>query len=324
MSDLVSIIVPVYKVEEFLLRRCIESLTAQSHGNIEIILIDDGSPDNSGNICDEYAAADNRIKVIHTENGGVSSARNKGLDISSGDFITFVDSDDYVTKDYVKNLYETLIKNSADCSICSLNTFSDISGAPESAVRYETKLFDLAEALDNMFYMKHIFDGADINAVAGTLYKRELIQGLRFNENVKIGEDFVFKFSAFVRASFICVHSLQDYCYYIHQNSAMRNGFDEKKINAIPEFEKLIEENSSADYIDGLISRLVNIAIVILFMVPTAKEYKSYRKIAEDFIKKYRKQVLNNPETRLKVKGALALSCIIGFNNLQRLFALIK
>ena len=105
----VSIIVPVYNVEKYV-ERCIESIIKQSYKNLEIILIDDGSKDNSGKICDEYAEKDNRIKVIHKKNGGLSDARNTGLNIADGEYICFIDSDDYIHKDLVKDNLEKLIQ----------------------------------------------------------------------------------------------------------------------------------------------------------------------------------------------------------------------
>ena len=101
--ELISIIVPVYKAEKHL-SECIDSIISQTYENFELILIDDGSPDNSGKICDEYAEKDKRIRAIHKENGGVSSARNTGLDNASGEYITFIDSDDFVDKQYLEKL----------------------------------------------------------------------------------------------------------------------------------------------------------------------------------------------------------------------------
>ena len=118
MDKLISVIVPVYNVEKYLCK-CIDSILAQSYTNLEIILVDDGSPDNSPAICDEYANKDSRIKVIHLENGGLSAARNAGLDIASGDFIGFIDSDDYISPEMYKKLYEAMKAADADISICN-------------------------------------------------------------------------------------------------------------------------------------------------------------------------------------------------------------
>lgn len=104
LQPLISVIVPCYNVEEYL-PKCIESILNQTYRNLEILLVDDGSPDNCGRICDEYAAKDSRIRIIHKKNGGLSDARNAALDVMTGEYVTFIDSDDYVSDDYVEYLY---------------------------------------------------------------------------------------------------------------------------------------------------------------------------------------------------------------------------
>ena len=123
-KPLISIIIPVYKVEKYL-ERCIKSVLDQTYKNLQIILVDDGSPDNCGNICDNYAKIDNRIEVIHKENGGLSDARNVGLKKARGKYIGFVDSDDYVSNEMFENMYNTLVNNNADISICNFYTVID-------------------------------------------------------------------------------------------------------------------------------------------------------------------------------------------------------
>lgn len=117
-KELVSIIVPVYKVEE-MLDRCMESILHQSYKNIEVILVDDGSPDRCPILCDEYSKKDKRVKVIHKENGGLSSARNEGLKKATGEYLCFIDSDDYVEKNYVEKLYNEISKNNLDFVVCN-------------------------------------------------------------------------------------------------------------------------------------------------------------------------------------------------------------
>ena len=116
MQPLISIIIPIYNVEQYL-RRCVDSVLQQTYTNLEIILVDDGSPDNCGRICDEYAQADSRVRVIHKTNGGLSSARNAGLDIMTGEYLMFVDSDDYLSLDCVEYLFEIIKRFSAQISI---------------------------------------------------------------------------------------------------------------------------------------------------------------------------------------------------------------
>ena len=113
VSPLISIIIPVYKVEPYL-RNCLDSIVNQTNRNLEIILVDDGSPDKSGDICDAYAAADERIIVIHQNNQGVSAARNAGLDIAKGDYILFVDSDDWIEQETCEAVLDLALKNNAD------------------------------------------------------------------------------------------------------------------------------------------------------------------------------------------------------------------
>ena len=116
MKQIISVIVPIYKVESYL-KKCVDSIINQTMTDLEIILVDDGSPDNCGKICDAYAEQDARIRVIHKENGGVSSARNAGLDICTGDYIGFVDGDDYIAPDMYKILREKITANKASIAI---------------------------------------------------------------------------------------------------------------------------------------------------------------------------------------------------------------
>ena len=118
MECLVSVIVPIYKVEQYL-AHCIKTILQQSYKNLEIILVDDGSPDNCGEMCDEFAMQDNRIKVIHKQNGGLSDARNAGIDVATGGYITFVDSDDYILPDMIESLMKVIVNANADIAQCN-------------------------------------------------------------------------------------------------------------------------------------------------------------------------------------------------------------
>lgn len=153
-NPLITVIIPCYKVEQYL-PKCINSVLTQTYTNLEIILVDDGSPDNCGNICDNYAQKDSRIKVIHKTNGGLSDARNKGIDIAHGEYITFIDSDDYVSNDYIEVLYNLLKENNAQMSICLPYCISEMN---ETIIRINNKnkkiIFNSEEALISMFYQK--------------------------------------------------------------------------------------------------------------------------------------------------------------------------
>ena len=124
MKPLISVIVPIYKVEKYL-AICVDSLLRQSYGNLEVILVDDGSPDECPAICDKYQNKDNRIKVIHKKNGGLSDARNVGLDIAQGEYVAFVDSDDFVDEDYIYKLYNALQQNGTSIAVCGIQIIDE-------------------------------------------------------------------------------------------------------------------------------------------------------------------------------------------------------
>ena len=139
IQPLISVIVPCYNVEEYL-PKCVESVLNQTYRNLEILLVDDGSPDRCGEICDGYATVDSRVKVIHKENGGLSDARNVALDVMKGEYVTFVDSDDYVAEDYVEYLYKLIEENGVKLSVSCYQEFKDgasveIRTCPVSAMR---------------------------------------------------------------------------------------------------------------------------------------------------------------------------------------------
>ncbi len=175
-SPKMSVIVPVYNVEKYL-PRCIDSILSQTFKDFELLLIDDGSPDNCGKICDEYAAKDRRVRVFHKPNGGVSSARNLGLDKACGDWITFIDSDDYVAVDYLEELASFKINSGAE-----LVAISTKVGETEKSVTLSNNQFSLV-------FSKYKF--VNFCPPWGKLFVRELItkQNLRFNEKVRLGED---------------------------------------------------------------------------------------------------------------------------------------
>ena len=174
MKDLISIIVPIYKVEKHL-KKCIKSIVEQSYTNLEIILVDDGSPDNCGKICDEYAKKDCRIKVIHKKNGGLSDARNCGIDKSSGKYLMFVDSDDYIDK----NICEKLINASKeyDCDIVMCNIYRVVNN--KIYIEKEISALSKNEVLDGITVMKEFFKNFSIDLYVSwnKLYKRELFFG---------------------------------------------------------------------------------------------------------------------------------------------------
>ena len=324
MNDIVSVIVPVYKVEEILLRRSIESIMEQTYKFLEILIINDGSPDKSGEICDVYAQKDSRIRVFHIPNGGVSKARNYGIKKSTGDYIMFVDSDDYLESNCIELLLNNLKDTKADCSMCAVSYVDEIDMESKVCnVEQQCQVLSRSQAVEALFYLMQIYEGYEVAAVWGCIYRKEVVEDVLFNENMIIGEDFVYKYQAFLNIDKLVCTNQKLYAYLIREKSAMRNGFNEKKINTIDELDKMIENKNNLipEYRDGFISRSVNIAMVILLMIPIEGQYGDYRARVKEFIKKFRWSTMTNPKTRLKVKLSLLIS-YFGFDTVQRLFAL--
>ncbi len=202
MEPKISVIVPVYNVEKYI-HRCIDSILSQSFIDFELILVDDGSPDNCGKICDEYAQKDCRVRVFHKPNGGVSSARNLGLDNTKGKWITFIDSDDYIEIDYLEELVLFERDDKTDF-VVTLNTIRKYTQCKSLTLQYSeyNQLFSLY-GLDKNGY------------VIGKLYKTDIIQKLqlRFNTNVHLGEDVMFALKYLMHTNSIVIFSSDKYIY---------------------------------------------------------------------------------------------------------------
>lgn len=194
MQPLISVIIPVYKVEAYLCP-CVESVLAQTYQNIEIILVDDGSPDNCPRICDEYAASDPRIRVIHKENGGLSSARNAGIEAAKGEFLAFLDSDDLWSPLFLERLYQAIAETDADFAVCQFQRFQG-GTVPEPDSHAETLNFSQEEAYECLFnnrnesmivapnklYRARIFGTTNENMVVSwnKLYHADLFDAIRY------------------------------------------------------------------------------------------------------------------------------------------------
>ena len=195
MDQKISIIVPVYKVEKYLCK-CVDSILSQKYTNIEVILVDDGSPDNCGTICDKYGSSDSRVVVLHKDNGGLSSARNAGLDVATGDYIGFVDSDDYIHSDMYYEMYKFLEDNKCDMVECGVNLINGgeellfPSGINEVISGEEATVRHLGGKINN---------GIPRVAVWSKLYKKGFWKNRRF-PNGKIHEDYMLTSQALLEA----------------------------------------------------------------------------------------------------------------------------
>lgn len=235
----ISIIVPIYNVEQYL-RKCVDSILAQTFTDFEVILVDDGSPDNSGAICDEYAKLDSRVRVIHKENGGLSDARNAGIEIAKGKYLGFVDSDDFIDKDMYEILYNAFSVEDVDMAIvgyydeygdCILNIDKDIESFT---------------VIDSTQAIEEILKGRKLTAnVWNKLYKKELFQHIRFPKDV-IAEDAFVIIELLLLVNKVGVATKLKY-HYIHRKESITSAkFSVKDIDTITAWEynyNLIKKN---------------------------------------------------------------------------------
>ena len=239
MKPLVSIIIPIYKVEPYL-RQCLDSIINQTYANLEIILVDDGSPDRCPQICDEYAAKDNRIVVIHKKNGGLSEARNNGLDICKGEFIYFLDGDDYIGNNTIKCLYQHLETNKQ--FFIAIGYFTALIG--NTCKTYSVSwLFDTPQVIEPEDFANRMLTEKSNHAATAKLYKKEIFQSVRFQLNKK-NEDTLFEADLIPiveKNKYKCIDvPIYSYFYRLHEESICRSTEDPFIWHIISNCEKII------------------------------------------------------------------------------------
>lgn len=217
----ISIIIPVYNVEEYL-EKCICSVIAQTYKNTEIILVDDGSPDRCGEICDEYAEKDNRIRVIHKKNGGLSDARNVGIENASGEYIMFIDSDDYIHPEMIQKLYAALIEESADMCICGMKWVNG-DGSPYTDV-LPCPVENCVLTRDNMFDVFNIPEYFYFVTAVNKLYKKMLFDEVKFPFGKRNEDEFVAHRIFDKCGKIVCIKDCL-YCYVQRGDSIMHTDF---------------------------------------------------------------------------------------------------
>ncbi|MDF2881617.1 MAG: hypothetical protein K0R54_2174 [Clostridiaceae bacterium] len=223
----ISIIVPVYNVEYYL-KRCIDSILNQTIKNIEIILVNDGSKDKSGDICEEYKKKDHRVIVIHKKNGGLSSARNAGLEIAAGELVGFVDSDDWIEPDYFETLYNGIIRYNADISVMHFKIVTNYK-----KIQFATKVKEQWVGFDRNQAMESFFSNNFIGNSAGNkLYRSNLFKDIKYPEGMLM-EDKATTYKLIDKSNLVVVNSSRKYHYYLRSDSIMQSNFNRKKFDLL-------------------------------------------------------------------------------------------
>lgn len=302
---LISVIIPVYNVENYL-EKCIESVINQTYENLDIILIDDGSKDNSGVICDDYKNKDSRIRVIHKENGGLSDARNVALDVTKGSYITFIDSDDYVTNDYVEYLYNLIKKTGSDISMCC---FQKIYTENEVLVN-KTELIEVLkkrEAIESYLYQRKFTASAHCK-----MYKKELFMTIRYPKGYYY-EDMAVICNVLDLCEYIAISNQKKYFYIQRNDSIMGERFNNKKMHRIEiaeEIRRFINNNYS-DLYSAACARCFLAAVQTIREIPFSTDNVEYYNYAWKVMKSYRIGIIFDSKSKTSHK-IIALFSFLG------------
>lgn len=318
--DKISVIVPVYNVEKYL-KRCVESIIAQTYRNIEIILVNDGSTDNSPKICDEFALMDSRIKVIHKKNEGVSAARNTGIVISTGQFIAFCDSDDWLDVDMLSYLYQLMKKTSCEIASCPVWYDYDDKKRNSSELLNKEKIYNAKEAIIELHKGRYLH-----HWVWNNLFKRELIEKQRFSCKLSLGEDYVFMCKALDKCNGIIVGSKPKYHYFQRQSSVCNAGYTYKN------YQSLLMYNQYRKYFIEKYPEYVNIfdahfileeMAVITAMIKNDKFNRSIIKQIQSHIKRHLREYFSENSVSFYYKVS-AFLIVYSLNSFKVIYKLIK
>lgn len=294
----VSVIVPIYNVDKYL-RRCIDSVLNQSYSNYEVILIDDGSTDLCGDICDEYKNKFNNIKVIHQKNQGLSAARNTGIDNCSGDYLIFIDSDDYIEKHFIEYHVNVIKRYNADMVISGIETYYE--GNEENNLEKKSKsemLLPPGEVLKRMLMQK----GIDVGAVA-KVYSRKQFENIRYPVG-KVYEDMLVVDKIIRNYNRIVVSDYVGYFYLQRQGSILHTKMDRKRMSLIDASFYLIDfcQENYPEVKNAAIYRFVINNFQILKISVREKKFQKESNVIRHNILKYKKYIFLSEEITLKMK----------------------
>lgn len=312
MNDLISVLVPLYNVEDWL-PKCIDSILRQTYTYLEILLVDDGSTDNSGKICDDYAEKDSRIRVVHKVNGGQSTARNLAIEEAKGEYLIFVDSDDYVAEDYIETLYVLAKKYNCKVACSVLQTFTEGETPKVQDKRYEEMILTPSQAVELMNYQEKL----DTWPVCKLYHKSIFASGLRYPVGL-IFEDFALTYLLLFESDKVAVCNKATYFYLLRPGSTEGEKFSDKKMDGALNVFKSFEDNMNlmSPIIKSYKCRMVSYSYHMLFKMP--EDYPK-RYIFEDCIRNYRWTVLFDSKARKKARMA-CMASLFGFKLVKFLF----
>lgn len=309
MEEKISVVIPVYKVEAYL-EECLDSVVNQTYRNLEVILIDDASPDGCGAICDRYAEGDRRIRVVHKEvNGGLAEARNTGMEYATGVFLFFVDSDDWLAEDTLEKLYGGLKKYQADCCVGACVIVLEKEGGEKEVKRGSKKPERVETAHEAMEHV--LLEGS---SSCNRLYRREMLEGLRFPGG-RINEDEPFALWAYDRMERIAFLDCETYFYRKRANSITTSAFSVKMADCV------YNSRDNLAFVTGKAPELIPAAeykycksllwcYVNLGKLRKDDQAKTLRRQFRREIKENRKMAFSNPHLGFPLKVLAAICCL--------------
>ena len=301
---LITVIVPAYNVEKYIIR-CLKSIEEQSYDNLEIIVVDDGSKDHTGERIDRFAKTDSRFKVIHQKNKGISGARNIGIEEAKGDYVLFVDSDDFIAQDHVEHLYKILTKEKADISISGHQKFykeQEIQKDGEPSLEVMSGM----EAMESLLYRKKF-----TTSPWGKLYRRTLFEGIQYPLG-KIYEDLATTYRVLAKANKVVISTARNYYYFQRMDSIFHTQFQKKNL-VLLEISEGILENVRTYYPqceNAAKSRYFISCIQLYRMMTKEPETRDIYNKVRSGIKCCRKTVLADKKAKISTRFMALIACM--------------
>lgn len=296
-NPLITVIVPVYKVEKYLVQ-CVNSIKNQTYQNLEIILVDDGSPDECPQMCDEIAKSDSRIKVIHKENGGLSDARNVATAVAKGEYITFIDSDDCVNQNYIEILYNLIEENNAEISVCNIVRFVDKIPTVDVNIK-DLKVLTNIKAMESMFYQIELEFFACCK-----MYKSEIVKNNPYPKG-RLYEDVFTTYKMLFEAKKVAIIQNKLYYYRDNPNSIMNQKFTTRmfdQLDGADGFVNFVKSNCSEILPSAYSRKFSSYSQVLRWTknAPNTPEIQEKRDYIWKFLKEYQWKMFADKKARLK------------------------
>lgn len=311
---MVSVIIPVYNVQDYL-ARCVDSVIAQSYCNLDIILVDDGSIDSSGDLCDHFALRDNRIRVVHKDNGGLSDARNAGLDIARGYYVTFIDADDYVHPQFIETLINTINSTGAQIAVSTWQELND--GSTPRKVRTSNPpctCYTQDEAIFSVFYQRTLNHSA-----CSRVFEKQLFSNLRFPQGA-LYEDLAIIYPLLKQVNKVALVKAPMY-YYMHRPGSIITTMSLRRTQVLDHLDALEKQVAAHDpkFLPAVRSRHLSACFNMLRLMPaTQPQWQPVKERCWDYVKNMRNLCIKDPHVRTKNKIAILLS-YLGINVLMAL-----